>query len=73
MEPAKWEKGSITQRPTFGPGNTLIDMYDIPVTVLDTGDSFIVSIPVNQFSVERASEEIQNRADQLKALHGLGS
>lgn len=72
MASARWEKGPITQRPTFGPGNSLIDIYDIPVTVLDTGDAFIVSIPVNQFTVERAAEEIQTRADQLVALHTLG-
>lgn len=69
---ARWEKGAITQRPTFGPGNSLIDMYDIPVTILDTNDSFIVSIPVSQFTPESAAELIQNRADSLLALHGLG-
>jgi len=72
MAVARWEKGAVTQRPTFGPGNSLIDIYDIPVTVLDTGDSFIVSIPVNQFTVDRAQAEIQARADELLALHGLG-
>lgn len=73
MATARWEKGAITQRPTFGPGNNLIDVYDIPVVLTDTGDTFIVSIPVNQFTVDRAAEEIQARADELIALHNLGS
>lgn len=73
MATARWEKGAISQRPTFGLGNALIDVYDIPVTVLDTGDSFTLSIPVNQFTPESAAELIQNRADQLLALHTLGS
>jgi len=72
MATARWTKGPITQRPTFGPGNTLIDMYDIPVTVLDTNDAFVLSIPVNQFTPESAAELIQNRADGLLALHALG-
>lgn len=73
MATARWEKGAINQRPTFGPGNTLIDVYDIPITILDTGDSFTMTIPVNQFTPETAAELIQNRADQLLALHQLGS
>lgn len=72
MATAKWEKGVVSQRPTWGTGNSLIDVYDIPVTVIDTGDQFIVSIPVNQFTVERAAAEIQARADALLALHALG-
>lgn len=72
MANARWSKGAITQRPSFGAGNTLIDMYDIPVTVLDTNDSFILSIPVNQFTPESAAEQIQNRANELLALHSFG-
>lgn len=72
MATARWEKGAITERPTFGVGNSLINVYDIPVTIPETGDTFIVSIPVNQFTVERAREEIQTRADMLMELHNLG-
>lgn len=72
MADAKWEKGSVTQRPTFGPGNALIDVYDIPVTVTDTGDAFVISIPVAQFTPERAAEQIQERANALLALHSMG-
>lgn len=73
MTTARWEKGAITQRPTFGTGNSLIDVYDIPVTVLDTNDSFVYSIPVAQFTPERAAASIQERADALLALHGMGN
>lgn len=73
MATAKWEKGAVSQRPAFGTGNNLIDVYDIPVRVLDTGDSFILTIPVSQFTPESAAELIQNRADQMLALHMLGS
>lgn len=73
MADARWEKGAVTQRPTFGSGNSLIDVYDIPVTVLDTNDAFVLSIPVAQFTPERAAEQIQERANALVALHRMGN
>lgn len=72
MAQAKWRKTNANMRPTFGPGNALIDVWDVSYEVTDTGDVGMVSIPANQFTAERAAEEIQAIADELVKLHQYG-
>lgn len=72
MAQAKWHKTNAAMRPTYGPGNTLIDVWDISYEVDDTGDTGMVSIPANQFTAERAAQEIQAKADELLKLHQYG-
>lgn len=66
-----WRVGPTSIRPSYGPGNVPIDYIDVPWSVPDTGDSGIVSIPKNQFTAERARDEIQAHVDELAKLRSL--
>lgn len=72
---ARWHipDGGQNQRPGFGPGNRLIDFMDVMFIIDDTGDSGMVSIPLNQYTEERVAAEIQRRADTMLAVRNLGT
>lgn len=59
------------QRPGFGPGNQPIDFIDILFQVNETGDTGMISIPVEQYTSERAVAEVQTRANALTATRQL--
>ena len=60
--------GAITERPGFGPGNTLINFVDVPFRIEETGDSGTVSLPANQFTTERAHAEITRKVEEIMRL-----
>lgn len=61
--------GAVTERPGFGPGNTLIQFVDVPFTIQQTGSSGMVSIPANQFNAELAQQLVMTKAKEMWALH----
>lgn len=72
MAQTRWRVTSQSQRPAFGPGNTLIDMMDVHFVVDETGDAGMISIPLNQYTPERVEAMIQPTADNMAAVRKLG-
>jgi len=72
MVQVRWHVTSQSQRPAFGPGNTLIDMMDVHFVVDDTGDAGMISIPLNQYNAERVAAMVQPLADNMAAVRKLG-
>lgn len=72
MADAKYKVFPATHRPTFDQARRPIDVYDITFEVIDTGDTGMVSIPVESFTAERVHALIQPKANQLAAMHALG-
>lgn len=73
MGDARYKVSPATVRPTFDASRRPVDVYDIPFEVVDTGDTGMVSIPVQQFSAERVHAMIQPLANELFAMHQLGN
>lgn len=71
---AQWTvpSGGQRQRPSWGPGDTPIDVMDVIFVVTETGDQGMITIPLNQYSPERVAELIQTRADDMLTVHRMG-
>jgi hypothetical protein len=46
---------------------------DVMFIIDDTGDTGLVSIPLNQYTADRVAAEVQRRADEMLAVRQLGT
>lgn len=69
MADAKYKVSPASVRPTFDGARRPVDVYDISFEVIETGDTGMVSIPVQQFTAERVHALIQPLANELYAMH----